>query len=83
MVTLKHWDAYSLEDSDGYTRHDFDAVVTPYDLQATYTPAFKASVQAGAKGIMCSCACLWCGAVWLPLLSPVAACDHCTWQTMR
>ena len=26
-VTLKHWDAYSLEDSDGFTRDDFNAVV--------------------------------------------------------
>ncbi len=22
VVTLKHWDAYSLEDADGYTRHN-------------------------------------------------------------
>ena len=27
-VTLKHWDAYSLEDSDGYTRDNFNAVVS-------------------------------------------------------
>jgi len=49
--------AYSLDDSDGFTRHDFNAVVSPYDLQCTYTPAFKASVLAGAKGVMCSCEC--------------------------
>lgn len=28
-VTLKHWDAYSLEDSDGFTRYNFNAVVSP------------------------------------------------------
>jgi hypothetical protein len=33
-VTLKHWDAYSLEDSDGFTRNDFNAIVRccfPFD----------------------------------------------------
>jgi beta-glucosidase-like glycosyl hydrolase len=54
-VTLKHWDAYSLEDSDGFTRHDFNAVISNYTLHDTYFPAFKASVVSGkAKGIMCS-----------------------------
>lgn len=47
VVTLKHWDAYSLEDADGFTRYNFNAVVSPYALASTYWPAFKASVQQG------------------------------------
>jgi beta-D-xylosidase 4 len=54
-VTLKHWDAYSLEDADGYTRYNFDAIVSNYSLADTYWPAFQASiVQGKAKGVMCS-----------------------------
>ena len=29
-VTLKHWDAYSLEDSDGFTRYNFNAIVSSH-----------------------------------------------------
>jgi beta-glucosidase-like glycosyl hydrolase len=55
VVTLKHWDAYSLEDSDGFTRNNFNAIVSPFALADTYWPAFKQSVQiGGAKGVMCS-----------------------------
>jgi xylan 1,4-beta-xylosidase len=55
VVTLKHWDAYSLEDSDGSTRYNFNAVVSNAALQGTYFPAFKKSVLFGnAKGVMCS-----------------------------
>jgi beta-glucosidase-like glycosyl hydrolase len=54
-VTLKHWDAYSLEDSDGYTRHNFNAIISNATLADTYWPAFKASVvTGGARGVMCS-----------------------------
>ena len=53
----KHWDAYSLEDASGFTRHNFNAKVSDYMLSSTYWPAWKASVQQGkAKGVMCSCA---------------------------
>jgi beta-D-xylosidase 4 len=55
VVTLKHWDAYSLEDAGGFTRHNFNAKVSDYMLSSTYWPAWKASVQEGkAKGVMCS-----------------------------
>jgi len=58
VVTLKHWDAYSLEDDggkSGITRHNFDAVVSKRDLAGTYFPAFKTSVVEGdAQGVMCS-----------------------------
>lgn len=53
--TLQHWDAYSLEDSDGFTRHNFNAIVSNFSLANTYWPAFRASVQqGGALGVMCS-----------------------------
>ena len=55
ISTLKHWDAYNLEDFNGTDRHHFDAKVTKYDLAATYFPQFKAAIQEGqAKGVMCS-----------------------------
>lgn len=59
IVTLKHWDAYSLEN---YTypngtkteRYDFNAIVSNYSLADTYWPAFKKSVMSGgAQGVMC------------------------------
>jgi beta-glucosidase-like glycosyl hydrolase len=54
-VTLKHWDAYSLENSDGFTRNDFNAVVSNFALQSTYFPAFRQAVQeGGSTGVMCS-----------------------------
>lgn len=52
---MQHWDAYSLENSDGFTRYDFNAVVSNYTLADSYFPAFKAAVvQGNAKGVMCS-----------------------------
>merc|ERR1719440_903597 len=50
----KHFYAYSLEDSDGFTRHTFDANVSMRDLAETYLPAFKACAAAGAEQVMCS-----------------------------
>lgn len=59
IVTLKHWDAYSLEDAGGAKgmpkRHNFNAIVSSADLAGTYFPAFKEAVKVGnAKGVMCS-----------------------------
>eukprot|EP00750_Incisomonas_marina_P026573 INCI5925.5.p1 GENE.INCI5925.5~~INCI5925.5.p1 ORF type:complete len:777 (+),score=135.25 INCI5925.5:23-2353(+) len=55
VVTLKHWFAYNLESYHGTTRHNFDANVTAFDLQSTYWPAWRKTVQEnGALGIMCS-----------------------------
>lgn len=55
LVTLKHWAAYSMDNSDGETRYNFNAVVSPFDLSDTYLRAFRAGVvEADAKGIMCS-----------------------------
>jgi len=54
-VTMKHWAAYSLENSDGFTRHTFNAVVSNYSLAMTYFPHFKRTVQeGGVAGFMCS-----------------------------
>jgi beta-D-xylosidase 4 len=50
----KHFYAYSLEDSDNVTRHNFDAVVSARDLAETYLPPFRACAAAGAEQIMCS-----------------------------
>ena len=44
----KHWAAYSLEDSDGFVRTNFDAVVGAADLAESYRPAFEACVREGA-----------------------------------
>ena len=44
-----------LENSDGYTRHNFDAIVTDYDQNDTYLVPFKCCVSEGkASGLMCS-----------------------------
>ena len=53
-ATCKHFYAYSLEDSDGFTRHDFDAVVSERDLRETYLVPFSACAAAGVASVMCS-----------------------------
>eukprot|EP00754_Rhynchopus_humris_P032175 Rhum_TRINITY_DN15382_c0_g1::Rhum_TRINITY_DN15382_c0_g1_i2::g.154467::m.154467/K15920/XYL4; beta-D-xylosidase 4 len=53
--TLKHWNAYSLEDSEGFTRYDFDAQVNNLTFADSWLPAWKESVVVGkAMGVMCS-----------------------------
>ena len=55
IVTLKHWDAYSLEDSDGFARYNFNAIVSPFALADTYWPAFEKAVKVGgAQGVLYS-----------------------------
>eukprot|EP01064_Diplonema_japonicum_P029489 TRINITY_DN4791_c3_g1_i1.p1 TRINITY_DN4791_c3_g1~~TRINITY_DN4791_c3_g1_i1.p1 ORF type:complete len:803 (+),score=275.66 TRINITY_DN4791_c3_g1_i1:68-2410(+) len=55
IATIKHWDAYSLEDSDGFTRHNFDATLNNYTFSDTFFPAWRRTVKdAGALGVMCS-----------------------------
>jgi len=58
-VTLKHFDANSLEGQsagdDGLTRHTVDANISKYLLRDYYWPAFRAAIKdADAKGVMCS-----------------------------
>eukprot|EP00466_Bigelowiella_natans_P013777 jgi/Bigna1/92882/estExt_fgenesh1_pm.C_900002 len=51
----KHFVAYSLEDSDGIGRFEFDAVVPEQDLADSYLPAFESCVVKGkASSVMCS-----------------------------
>lgn len=46
---------YSLEDSDGFQRYNFDAIVSNYSLSTVYLPAWRMSVVgANATGVMCS-----------------------------
>ena len=59
VVTLKHFDANSLEGDWGedgkINRHTVDSQISDYDLSSTYLPAFKQSVIEGdALGVMCS-----------------------------
>ena len=50
----KHFFAYSLEDADGFNRHNFNAKVSPRDLAETYNPPFAMCVAAQPEQIMCS-----------------------------
>uniref|UniRef100_M4C1I5 Fibronectin type III-like domain-containing protein n=1 Tax=Hyaloperonospora arabidopsidis (strain Emoy2) TaxID=559515 RepID=M4C1I5_HYAAE len=55
VATLKHFVAYSFENSEGIDRRAFNAVVSRYDFADSYLPAFRASVVQGkAKGVMCA-----------------------------
>ena len=50
---------YSLEGgpaADGFSRHDFNAIISQQDLAESYLPGFKACVTLGQPAqIMCSC----------------------------
>lgn len=55
VSTVKHFDAYSLENWEGMDRFHFNAVVSTQDLNQTYLPAFQnAVIQGGVHGLMCS-----------------------------
>lgn len=58
VTTIKHYAAYSLEDSDGVQRYNFDATVAPFDLVDSYLPHFRLAMAGpqGALGIMCALA---------------------------
>merc|ERR550532_730878 len=52
---LKHFTAYDLESWGGLDRYNFDAVVSPQDLEETFNVPFEAGVRhGGASAIMCS-----------------------------
>jgi beta-glucosidase len=52
VATAKHFAVHSGPES---TRHSFDAVVSPYDLQDTYLPAFRRLVvDAHVASVMCA-----------------------------
>lgn len=59
VVTLKHFDANSLEGDWGpggkINRHTVDAQISAHDLHESYLPAFRQCVtEGGALGVMCS-----------------------------
>jgi hypothetical protein len=45
VATIKHWDGNSLEDSDGFSRHNFNDNVSNFVLSDSYFPAFRYSTQ--------------------------------------
>ena len=51
---LQHFYAYSLESSDGYTRHTFDGNVSARDLAETYLPVFQTCAAVDVAQVMCS-----------------------------
>ena len=51
----KHFVDYSLENSDGKTRHNFNAIVSEYDQNDTYLVGFKyCIIEGNVSGLMCS-----------------------------
>lgn len=44
----------SLENSDGYTRHNYSAIVSRRELAETFLPPFEACVAAAPEQVMCS-----------------------------
>ena len=55
LATIKHFTAYSMEGSDGQSRHGFDPNISLRDMAESYLPAFKAAIVDGkALGMMCS-----------------------------
>ncbi|KAL9266598.1 putative beta-D-xylosidase 6 [Drosera capensis] len=51
----KHFVAYDLEKWGSFSRYNFNAVVTDYDMEDTYLPPFKSCIQDGkASCLMCS-----------------------------
>ena len=65
-VTLKHMVANSLESTVGwsaeetagsFTRHNISVNISNFTLSDAYFPGFRTAIKnAGARGIMCSCA---------------------------
>ena len=52
IATAKHFAVHSGPESG---RHGFDVDVSPYDLEATYLPAFRAAITEGHAGsVMCA-----------------------------
>jgi hypothetical protein len=59
IITLKHMSVNSLENTEPFNRHNFDANstfgVTPYVLADYYLKPFRSAIRRGdARGVMCS-----------------------------
>ncbi|KAL5010597.1 hypothetical protein ScPMuIL_012902 [Solemya velum] len=53
-TVCKHFDAYGGPENIPTSRLVFNANVTEHDLRMTFLPQFKACVEGGAMGVMCS-----------------------------
>ncbi|KAK3097189.1 hypothetical protein FSP39_007295 [Pinctada imbricata] len=53
-AVCKHFDAYGGPDNWPLPRESFNAKVSEQDLRTTFLPQFKACIDAGAAGVMCS-----------------------------
>ena len=57
-ATCKHWIGYSLEGgaaAGGFSRHNFDANISSFDLYDSYLPGFKMCITEGKPAqVMCS-----------------------------
>lgn len=54
-TSCKHYGVYTLESYNGVTRHEFDALVSNYDLNDTYNVPFKYCVTEGkTTSLMCA-----------------------------
>ena len=49
VITLKHWAGYTVEED----RSGYNSIITPFDLQDSYLPAFRAAVRDGKAGTVC------------------------------
>ncbi|KAJ7842085.1 glycoside hydrolase family 3 protein [Mycena leptocephala] len=55
MAGCKHFAAYDMENSNGVSRHTFNAIVTQQELSEFYLPPFQSCVRdAGVVATMCS-----------------------------
>ncbi|ETS75423.1 hypothetical protein PFICI_12367 [Pestalotiopsis fici W106-1] len=55
ITTCKHFAGYDMEDSDGVTRHNFDAIISTQELVEYYMPPFQQCVRDSRAGsVMCS-----------------------------
>ncbi|KAJ6599711.1 beta-xylosidase [Mycena vulgaris] len=55
MADCKHFAAYDMENSNGVSRHTFNAIVTPQELSEYYLPPFQSCVRdAKVMSVMCS-----------------------------
>lgn len=86
LASVKHFTAYSMEDSDGKTRFGFDPQISLRDMAESYLPAFQAAivnggyydltvvvcslVSLGVLGMMCS----------YTSINGTAMCESARWQ---
>jgi beta-D-xylosidase 4 len=71
LGALKHFTAYSMENSDGMDRQGFSPNISKHDMGDTYLPAYRIGiVEGGALGMMCS----------YTTVNGTAMCESVEWQ---